>query len=145
LARGPLWSSAAAFFIALWYWHMPGPYDATFTSTFTYWCMHLSLFGTGILLWREILHPPPARIVETFAVGAFTSMQMGFLGAILAFAGRPLFSWHLLTTYSWGLTPLQDQQLGGTLMWVPGVLLFLWAAIRSIDRLWNALDGVKTA
>lgn len=141
----PLWTSAAAFFVALWYWHMPVPYDATFSSTLTYWAMHATLFGTGILLWRELLHQPGERIVETFAVGALTSMQMGFLGAVIAFAGRPLFSWHFLTTYVWGFTPLQDQQLGGTLMWVPGVLLFLWAAIRSLERLWSALEGVKTA
>ena len=30
-------------------------------------------------------------------------------------------------------------------MWVPGMLLFLWAAIRSLERLWSALEGVKTA
>jgi putative membrane protein len=68
---------------------------------------------------------------------------MGFLGAILTLAGRPLFFWHLTTTAVWGLSPLQDQQLGGTLMWVPGILLFLCVAIRSLERLWSALEGVK--
>jgi putative membrane protein len=65
---------------------------------------------------------------------------MGFLGAVLALAARPLFPWHLLTAPTWGLTALQDQQLGGTLMWVPGVALFLWAALRSLERVWQALD-----
>jgi putative membrane protein len=139
----PLWASAAAFFVALWYWHMPGPYDATFSSTSLYWLMHVTLFGSGILLWRELLHHRQKRTVEVFAVGALTCMQMGFLGAILTLAGRPLFFWHLTTTAVWGLSPLQDQQLGGTLMWVPGILLFLCVAIRSLERLWSALEGVK--
>jgi putative membrane protein len=138
-------ASAGMFFVALWFWHMPDPYDATFNSTSTYWLMHSTLFGSGILLWRELLHHRPNQAVEVFAVGAITCMQMGFLGAILALAGRPLFSWHFTTTAVWGLSPLQDQQLGGTLMWVPGILLFLWVAIRSLERLWSALEGAKAA
>jgi putative membrane protein len=142
---GVLWASAAAFLVALWFWHMPVPYDATFTSTWPYWTMHLTLFGSSILLWRELLHPRHDRIVETLLVGALTSMHMGLLGAVLTFAAHPLFLWHLTKTAAWGFTPLRDQQLGGVFMWVPGILLFLWAAIRSLGRLWNTLEGVKPA
>jgi putative membrane protein len=141
-----LWTSAGAFFMALWFWHMPEPYDATFTSTTVYWSMHITLFGSAILLWRELLQHRPERTAEVLVVGALTSMQMGLLGAVLTFAGRPLYFWHLLSTTSvWGFTPLQDQQLGGVFMWVPGVIFFLWSALRSLVRLWAALDGVKTA
>jgi putative membrane protein len=72
-------------------------------------------------------------------------MQMGLLGAVLTFAGHPLFLWHLTTTQVWGLSPLRDQQLGGTLMWVPGIALFLFAALRSLSRLWTALNVEKPA
>jgi putative membrane protein len=141
-----MWAPTLAFFLALWFWHMPDPYDATFRYTFVYWCMHVTLFGSGILLWRVFLHHPPGQAAEALAVGALTSMQMSLLGAVLTFAGRPLFAWHLLSmTGAWGVTPLQDQQLGGAFMWVPGMLLFVWVAIRSFGRLWNALEGVKTA
>jgi putative membrane protein len=141
-----MWGPATAFFVALWFWHMPDPYDATFRSTLVYWSMHVTLFGSGILLWRVLLHHPPGQATEVLAVGALTSMHMSLLGAVLTFAGRPLFAWHLLSmTGRWSLTPLQDQQLGGVFMWVPGMLLFLWVAVRSLGRLWNALEGVKTA
>ena len=65
-----LWFSALAFFCALWFWHMPMPYEATFQSTAIYWCMHISLsvvpphFGTpfctigALTLWTRWL---PAR------------------------------------------------------------------------------------
>jgi putative membrane protein len=139
-----LWLSAVVFFLALWFWHMPAPYDATFSSTAVYWSMHLTLFGSAILLWRELLHHPADRTADVLTVGALTSMQMGLLGAVLTFAGHPLYFWHLLTLTSvWGLTPLQDQQLGGIFMWVPGILLFLWAALRSLGRLWDVLEGTK--
>lgn len=142
-SSGALWTAAGAFLVALWVWHMPTPYAATFTSTSVYWAMHITLFGSGILLWHELIHYPALRTASVLTAGVLTSMQMGLLGAVLTLARRPLFYPHLITTQAWGLTPLQDQQLGGTLMWVPGILLFLWVTIRSLRRLWNTLDGVS--
>jgi putative membrane protein len=144
-ARTRLWGAGALFFSALWFWHMPRPYDATFTSIATYWCMHLTLFGSAIWLWHEILQNDCLRTVDVLCVGAVTSMQMGLLGAVLTMAGHALFFPHLTTTQVWGFTPLQDQQLGGVFMWVPGIALFLWAALRSIDRLRTSLDELRNA
>jgi putative membrane protein len=140
-----LWCSAVTFFAALWFWHMPVPYDATFSSTTSYWLMHLTLFGAAIALWRELLHHPLAQLADALVVGALTSMQMGLLGAVLTFASHPLFLSHLTTSAAWGLSALRDQQLGGLFMWVPGIALFLFAAIRSLNRLWTELDTEKTA
>jgi putative membrane protein len=140
-----LWLAATGFFVALWFWHMPVPYDATFRSSIWYWMMHASLFGSAILLWRELLHHSPRHIPDTLVVGAVTSMQMGLLGAVLTFASHPLFLSHLTTTQVWGLVPLRDQQLGGIVMWVPGIGLFLFAAIRSLSRLWTSLSIEKVA
>jgi len=140
-----LWGSTAAFFVALWFWHMPVPYDATFLSTPLYWTMHISLFGSGILLWRALLRHRPEHTAQVLAAGALSSMQMGLLGAVLTLANHPMFLWHFGTTGAWGLTPLQDQQIGGLIMWVPGILLFLWAALRSLSRLWNLLEEARPA
>jgi len=137
-----LWVYGIAFFVALWTWHMPAPYDATFRSTALYWAMHVTLFGSAVLLWRELLHHALRRTVDALVVGMLTCVQMGLIGAVLALSTHPLFYPHLLTTAAWGLSPLQDQQLGGTLMWVPGVLLFLGVAIRSLRRLWHTLEGM---
>jgi len=132
--------AATLFFVALWFWHMPNPYYATFTSSTIYWLMHVSLFGSAIWLWRELLHHAPEHTGEALLTGMLSSMQMGLLGAVLTLASHPLFEPHLLTAPLWHLTPLEDQQLGGVVMWVPGVLLFLWAAIRSLRRLWAHLE-----
>lgn len=145
LSRARLWGSCALFFATLWFWHMPAPYDATFSSTSVYWSMHVSLSGSAVLLWRELLHAPGPFNVEAVGAGTLTSIHMGLLGAVLSLATRPLFFWHLTTTQAWGLTPLQDQQLGGVLMWVPGVALFLWAALRSLGRLRTALQGARAS
>jgi putative membrane protein len=138
-----LWISAAAFFLALWFWHMPVPYDATFSSTTAYWAMHVTLFGSSILLWHELLNHRDDRIGAVLVVGALTFMQMGLLGAILTFATHPMFLWHLTTTAAWGLSPLRDQQLGGVIMWVPGIGLFLLSALRSLRRAWTSLERAE--
>jgi putative membrane protein len=133
------------FFLALWTWHMPLPYETTFTSVSVYWAMHMTLFGSAVWLWRELLHHAPQRAFAAFTVGTFSFAHMGLLGAVLVFATRPLFQWHIATTYPWDLTPLQDQQLGGILMWVPGVALSLWIAIRSVKRVWVSFDKPRPA
>jgi putative membrane protein len=141
----PLWGSTTAFLLALWIWHMPVPYASTFSSVSLYWCMHVSLFGSAILLWRELLHHDSRQTVAALAAGTVTFVQMGLLGAVLSFADHPLFIWHLGTTRAWGLSPLEDQQLGGILMWVPGTALFLWTAIRSMSLLWRSLERARPA
>ena len=137
--------SGFSFFLALWFWHMPVPYAATFRSVSVYWAMHVTLFGSAVWLWRGLLHHPVQGTLPALAVGTFSFVHMGLLGAILTFATRPLFEWHWTTTYAWGLTPLQDQQLGGSFMWVPGVSLSVWIAIRSLHRLSTSFDKSRLA
>ncbi len=137
--------ASISFFVSLWFWHMPNPYYATFASSTIYWLMHISLFGSAIWLWRELLHHAPQHGGEALLSGIFSSMQMGLLGAVITFASHPLFEPHLLTAPLWHLTPLQDQQLGGVVMWVPGIFLFLWVTIRSLHRLWSQLEESRTA
>jgi putative membrane protein len=107
--------------------------------------MHLCLFGSAIWLWSELLHHAHSGTVAAIAAGALTSIQMGLLGALLSLADHAFFGRHFLSTAAWGLTPLEDQQLGGIIMWVPGIALFLGVAVRSLARLWASLDGARAA
>lgn len=140
-----IWSTTGLFFAALWFWHMPRPYDATFASTPMYWLMHITLFGSGILLWRELLHEGTEHTHSVLLAGFITSTQMCLLGAMLSLAGHPLFDVHFLTAPVWNLTALQDQQLGGIIMWVPGIFLFLWTMLRSLQRLFSLVDRTNAA
>lgn len=139
-----LWASTACFSLALWFWHMPVPYDATYRSDITYWAMHVSLFGSAIWLWRDLIHHPPARTFQVLAAGTIASVAMALLGAVIALSGHPMYLWHLPYTQAWGFTPLADQQLGGVIMWVPGGALFLLAAMRSMRLMWTSLERPMT-
>lgn len=124
--------AAAAFLVALWAWHMPAPYHATFRSDLVYWLMHATLFSSAVWLWRALLSLDAERAFPILAIGAASSVQMGLLGAVFAMTNTPLFAVHKATAPLWGLTPLADQQLGGLLMWVPGLFFFLLAAGRTV-------------
>ena len=125
-------AAAICFAVLLWCWHLQGPYAATFRSDLMYWVMHLSLLGVGIWLWRGLLLAAAERPEAVLPVGIATAAQMSALGAFLTFAPRAIFPPHAYTTIAWGLTPLEDQQLGGLLMWVPGGLAFAAVALGSL-------------
>ncbi|UFN49996.1 cytochrome c oxidase assembly protein [Roseomonas sp. OT10] len=130
-----LLGSAGAFALALWTWHLPLPYAATFASTPAYWAMHLTLLASAAWLWRGLWQGASSRPELAFAAGIGTAAQSGLLGAMLTLAPRPLFAPHAGTTLPWGLTPLEDQQLGGLLMWVPGGLAFAVLAVAAAAAL----------
>ncbi len=112
---------------ALWFWHLPGPYDWALDNAWVHAGEHLSFFLTALAFWSLVLAPYGRRQLDygssLLLVGTL-GMQMGLLGAILTFAARPLYLAHAQTTAAWGLSLLQDQQLAGLIMWVPAGLVY---------------------
>jgi len=125
--------ASAAFALAIWLWHLPGPYAATFASTAAYWAMHVTLFTSALWLWRSLLDREAPLVASLFA-GTASAMQMGFLGALITLAPHALYPPHFLSTDPWSLSPLQDQQLGGAIMWVVGCSAFFAVAMLGLAR-----------
>jgi putative membrane protein len=106
--------------IALWGWHTPVAYTAAFAHPAIYWLMQLSLLASFTWLWLGLLRSKaPLAAALVALLGA---IQMGLLGALLVFAPSPLYLPHLLTTEAFGMSPLNDQQMAGVIMWVPANL-----------------------
>lgn len=124
-AAGPafLWHVAM-----IWLWHLPAPYAFALSSDAAYWLMEVTLLGSALWLWAAMM----ARAGQGIVLALGTLVQMGLLGAILTFAGRPLFAWHVFTTDAFGLSPLEDQQLAGLLMWVPAAFPYLGFALHRL-------------
>ena len=126
-SRGlPVVPLAALHAVLFWVWHAPGPYAAAMGQHGFYWLMELSLLGSALLFWLACLDRRASLAAVVPAIIGVMA-QMGLLGALLAFAQGPLYAAHELTTWPWGLTPLEDQQLAGLVMWVPGALPYLVA------------------
>jgi putative membrane protein len=147
-------AATAVFAVLLWFWHAPEPYAATFTSAMIYWTMHLTLFASALWLWCKLFSRDTSNLVTITCASVFAALQMGLLGALITFAPRAIYQPHFLTTASWHLTPLQDQQLGGVIMWAPGCAVFLvfavyafWLMMRRVqvrDVQWSRLSGSET-
>lgn len=120
--------------IALWLWHSPDLYTAAFTHPLMYWSMQFSLLGCFTWLWLGLLHTEAPMSAALAALSS--AIQMGMLGALLVFAHDPLYLPHFATTQAFGLSSLDDQQLGGLIMWVPANLpLLAFILWRLIDAL----------
>lgn len=133
--------AAGLFAVALWYWHAPLPYDLTFASAAIYWCMHATAFGAAVLLWAGLQDGLERAPASAIAAGIASSAQMSFLGALLTLAPRPLFAPHALTTVAWGMTQMEDQQMGGLIMWAPGGLAFAAIALAGLVRVMRRADA----
>jgi putative membrane protein len=132
--------AAGLFAALLWFWHAPVSYTATFASTRAYWAMHVSLFSSAVWLWTGLLDSTPESASQVLGASVISTVQMSLLGALITLAPRLLYTQHLLTTASWGLTPLEDQQLGGGIMWVPGCMIFFSVSIFVLSRALQRAD-----
>ena len=56
----------------------------------------------------------------------------------------PLYAPHLATTAPYGLSPLEDQQLAGLIMWVPASLPYLAVALLRLAGLFGS-EGRRAA
>jgi putative membrane protein len=115
--------------VALWMWHIPSLFQATLTSDFIHTLQHLSFLGSALLFWWALIHGRRGLMGYGAAVLYMftTSVHSGVLGALITFARSAWYPAYANSTASWGLTPLEDQQLGGLIMWVPAGLVYIIA------------------
>jgi putative membrane protein len=117
--------------VALWVWHVLALFQATLANETVHAAQHLSFFFSAALFWWSLLHA--RRGPATYGTGVLylflTSIHSGILSALIAFADSVWYPAYSNTTQSWGLTPLEDQQLGGLIMWIPAGLVYLFAAL----------------
>lgn len=126
----PVWTALSAF--TLWLWHAPPLYAAALSNDAVYWLMQASLLATAVGFWAGVRRAGPGGAI----VALLTYMvQMGLLGALLTFSTSSFYAPHALTTAAWSMSPLNDQQLGGIIMWVPGAAAYLIAALARMHEL----------
>jgi len=134
----PSWSSpsgssspSSIHAVALWAWHTPPLYRAALHSGWVHAAQHVTFTLSAVLFWwvlaRGAQRPAGhgAGVLYLFA----TTLHTGLLGALLAVAPTVWYPEYLATTAPWGLTPLEDQQLGGLIMWVPACSVYVAAGL----------------
>jgi putative membrane protein len=120
----------ALFNADFWLWHLPPLYDLTLRHEGLHILEHLSFLAFATLNWLPILSPLPDELPRLphglRLLYLFLSCQpMVALGALLTFAGQPLYAPYIAAPRLFGLSAATDQQLGGLIMWIPGNLSYL--------------------
>ena len=114
-----------------WIWHYPPFYNATLRSNFVHVFQHLTFFVAGLLFWRVVIDPLSSRRMD-YGLGVVylftTAIHTGVLGIWMTFAPEPWYAEYLGRTEVWGFTPLEDQQMAGLVMWMPGGKMYAMVA-----------------
>ena len=122
------------FVTTTWSWHfVGGAYDAAVGNYGIHTLQHVTFITAGMLLWLVIVDPRPMRSRLTYPFRmifiTITEFQNVLLGVAITFQPALLYSSYAEGSGLWGITPLNDQQVGGVLMWGGGVMMLLIALV----------------
>ena len=113
--------------VCLWAWHGPVLFNAALRYPLAHAAQHSTFLAAAGLFWWPIMGHPRQRLSDGAAILYVftTATHMSILGALLTFAPKAWYGSYSLTAPWRGLTALQDQQIGGLIMWIPaGTILF---------------------
>lgn len=113
---------------ALWVWHVPMFFEAGLRNEAWHALQHASFLASALAFWWTVLAPRGAPDGFGMASAFTTMLHTGALGALLTFAPYPWYR-HYGDASALGLSPLEDQQLGGLVMWVVGSTPYLAAGL----------------
>jgi putative membrane protein len=134
--------------VSLWAWHVPAAYEAALRSGMVHDLEHLAFFGAAVLFWWPIVNPAPRQrwprgglyYGVRIAYLIVATAQNTLLGAILGLTERVLYPSYAPGRGLFGLSALDDQALGGGIMWSGGhmylvaILVLLWQAMDAEGR-----------
>ena len=124
-ALGPFASplTGLALWLGLMYlWHLPALYDAAAEQPLVHLLEHGSFFAAGLALWWPLVQPVPMRRrltgMQPLAYIATAKGGLAALGLYLAWSAGALYPHYESTPRIWGLSPVEDQNVGGVIMMV---------------------------
>ena len=130
-------------------WHVPALYEAALRHHNLHIGQHLVFLATAVIMWWPVLSPVPelpraqylVQMLYLFLLG----IPMSITGALITFADSPLYPFYGAAPRVWGLSLLQDQQIGGLMMWVCGGVM-VWLVMTVIwfrYAVWDARGDVE--
>jgi putative membrane protein len=128
---------ALVYWLAVWYVvHIPAVYGFALDHRWPLGIEHLLFVSAGVVFWWPVL--VPARMADgpklAYLGGAF--FLAAPLATLIALAPSTIYSYYDATPHLWGLSPLEDQQLGGILMAVEqSIILFAVFSITFLHML----------
>jgi putative membrane protein len=151
------------FNITIIVWHLPYFYNAAMADHNIHIFEHLCFMAAAVLMWWPLQSPMgelprlayPGQMLYCFLM----VIPMSIVAAYISMADHLLYPAYATAERILPVTPLEDQQIGGLIMWVPGgiifyiimtVVFFKWAGRERDDTAgaqvdWRPAEGVDRA
>jgi putative membrane protein len=124
--------------VVLWAWHAPALFGLALASEGWHIVQHLCFVASALFFWTAMLDDTRMRRAPMMAVACLfaTALVSGALGALMAFSSSPWYAGYArLGLTPFGLTTVEDQQVAGLLMWIPGGVIHAAAALAVVGRM----------
>ncbi len=135
------WTLFVAIFL---FWHWPAAFQWAARNPWTEIFELASILAAAICFWDGVLGEnrlnDGARALMVMTAAILTDLP----GVVMLFSPRAICVMPGENAARFGLTPLQDQQIAGLLMWVPANLVFFGIALFLFAR-WIGTDAAHAA
>src|SRR3954451_1902748 len=113
----------------MYFWHIPALYDAALEHPLVHVLEHFAFFTAGICVWWPLIQPVPMRRrmtgLQPLAYIGVAKVGLAALGLYLTWSTSALYPYYETVPRIWGLTAVQDQNVGGAIMMVEQSLTFV--------------------
>ena len=109
-------------------WHLPIFYNAAMANHNIHIGEHLMFMAAAVLMWWPFMSPLPelprlaypGQMLYCF----LTTVPMSVVAVYITMADHILYPAYAAAPRLWGINPMEDQQIGGLIMWIPGSIVF---------------------
>lgn len=136
----------AIFTVTIIVWHLPPLYNLAMANHDVHIVQHLTFLIASTIMWWPLMSPMPElpRLnypqQMLYAIGM--ALPMSVVAIVLTYSDSTMYPAYASAPRVWGITPLEDQQYGGLLMWIPGGMIFFGvASVRFFQ--WASADGAN--
>lgn len=139
---GVAWMLFIALFLG---WHDARAYNAALRFDWVHDLEHATFFGSAMLFWWHVTGAGP-KIHGRFSVGMraaylLITVPVNMLtGVTIAFSSEPIYTFYTTVPRLWNIGVMEDQMLGGVLMWIPGSMMYIVAALILLANKFRAED-----
>jgi putative membrane protein len=130
----------AIFNVVIAAWHLPPMYNYALAHHPVHILQHLLILAASVVMWWPILSPLPelprlsypGQMLYLFLM----SIPMAIVAVYIAYAPGILYPMYASAPRVWGISPMNDQLIGGLIMWIPGGLFF-YSVMSVVFFRWN--------
>ena len=126
------------------FWHFPEMYNWAMMDHTIHIIQHLSFMVVAVMMWWPIMTPvqelqriPPGPVLMAWIF--LFGIPGTIVSAMITLSNDVLYSWYAAAPRITSLSALEDQRLGGLIMWIPGMLVF-WVAITAVFFRWTGYE-----